>query len=220
VSAGELVVVCAGGAAGALPASVPFAVRRVVELCDLATPAELAAAAEVDRAHVLWLPPWTMLDTTAADEVAAWLSRAGGPPRVARARIELAHARSSAAVGRRVGLSDPGAVTLAGERALPWPEARVDELASAWRVMPPATLREHLESVNAQSSVVARLRHAAAEPASWRSLTWRPAAFAVRALASTRGGRRGLLPHVVIEAYREVLVAAKLWELAHVAGRT
>jgi len=61
----------------------------------------------------------------------------------------------------------------------------------------------------------ARLRDAAGLVASWRDLTVRPAALVARALLAVRGSRRAALPRVAVEAYREVLVAAKLWERAH-----
>ncbi|MEW6270622.1 MAG: hypothetical protein AB1689_15165 [Thermodesulfobacteriota bacterium] len=218
MSTGELVVVRFEGAA-ALPAALPFAVRRVVDTRELATPAEVAAAAETEHARVLWLPAWSRPGPRTLEAVAAWLERPGGTPRVARARLELAHAGGSAPADRRVVLSEPGAVELVGERVVAGSHAAIEDLAEPWTVAVPETLREHLEQVDVQTSAAARLRHAAREPARWRSLTWLPLAFALRALAGARGSRRELLPHVVIEAYREVLVAAKLWELAHVTGR-
>ncbi|HEY8517858.1 MAG TPA: hypothetical protein VIS07_20295 [Candidatus Binatia bacterium] len=215
----ELVVVRFDGAAEPLSADLPFAVRRVIDAREHATPESLLEAAEADQAAVLWLPPWASLDGRAAAAAAEWLARPASQPRAARVRLELAYAGTVADAGRRLVLSDPGAVTLEGERVVARPGARIDDLPEPWTVVVPETLREHLAQVDAQSSLAARLRHAAREPARWRSLVWIPATFALRALVATRGSRRLVLPHVVIEAYREVLVAAKLWELAHVAGR-
>lgn len=215
MSVPELVAVSFGNA----PSDATLAmlgVRAVVLAREVASPGALLAAAGVAEHHVLWLPAWAEVSPALATAVVDWCARDAAGPRVARLRVRLScGARAEIGAPARVLLSSPGAATLDGEQPRPVAAARIDELATALAVRLPEDLTEHLAGVNEQSSLTARLRHAAGREAAWADLSWRPALLALRALASATGTRRDALPHVVIEAYREVLATAKLWELAH-----
>lgn len=187
----------------------------VVLARDAESPGALLAAAGAAERCVLWLPAWADVSTSFVTAVGAWRAR-GGAPRVGRARVRLACGpRAEIGGPARVVLSSPGAVVLDGELPRAAAGVRVEELGTSLGIALPEDLTQHLEGVNHQSSVVARLRHAAGREAEWADLGLRPALRALRAVASATGSRREALPHAVIEAYREVLSAAKLWELAH-----
>lgn len=194
---------------------------RVVLLAEQESPAALATAVGAEAADVLWLPAWCAPGPDAAAAVAAWRTRAAvvTVPSVARAPL-LLHCGGGASVrvAARLVLSSPGAAAPFGEEPRSLPGARVEDLGPAWDVRLPADLNGHLEAVNRQTSVAARLRHAAGQVTTWRDLTLAPAARALRTLGGISGSRREAVPHVVIEAYREVLVAAKLWELGRGAA--
>lgn len=218
MSARELVVVraLAPGEGEELPAAL--AGSRLVVAADHATPAALAAAADVARADVLWLPPWTVLSDELAARVLAWRAAgdAGTAPRAARVRLELRCAdEASVLAPARLVLSGPASVDVDGEAPSLRPGTRVIDLGPPWPVALPPDLRSHLEAVNRQSSVAARLRHGTGRQPTWRALLLTPLVETVRACAAVRGSRRVLLPHLVVESYREVLVTAKLWEHAH-----
>jgi len=219
VSARELVIVALAGAAPALPPGWPIVVRRVVAASAFGSPHELAAAADLEHANVLWLPPWAALTPVVVASVGAWLALPepeGGNPRVAHAALRLCCGSTSISFGRRhLVLSSPGAVDLVGDAPRPRAASRGSELDDVWEAGLPDDLASHLEAVNVQSSTAARLRHAAGELTTWRALTVTPLALLARSMAGVHGSRREALPRVVIEAYRDVLVAAKLWELAH-----
>jgi hypothetical protein len=187
----------------------------VVVARDAASPAALLGAAGAAEHSVLWLPAWAHVSTSLVTAVGAWRTHDGGM-RVARAAARLTCGpRAEIAAPPRVVLSSPGSVVLDGD----WPRAadaaRVAELGVALEIRLPEDLTQHLEGVNHQSSVAARLRHGAGRDAAWLDLGLRPAWHALRAVLSATGSRREALPHAVIEAYREVLATAKLWELAN-----
>jgi hypothetical protein len=218
VTARELVIV--SPLAADVAADVPGALgaARVVAIAEHATPGALAGASDVARADVLWLPPWTVLTPDLVSRVHAWRVSAAtqAAPRVARARLELRCgdtliARASPALV----LSSPASVDLDGDLPRPLTGAQIDVLPGAWPVALPSDLRAHLEAVNAQSSASARLRHASGAAATWRALLVDPVVDTLRGIVAVRGSRRDALPRLVIESYREVLVAAKLWEHAH-----
>lgn len=188
----------------------------VVRARDAASPTALLQAANAAERWVLWLPAWAQVSTALVTAVHAWRARDAAVPRVARARVRLA-CGDGVEIGALplVLIASPGAATLDGEQPTPSPAARVDELAVPLEIRLPDDLTRHLEGVNEQSSVAARLRHAAGREAAWSGLAWRPTLVVLRALASATGSRRVALPHAVIEGYREVLSTAKLWELAH-----
>jgi hypothetical protein len=215
VSASQLIVVSFGDA----PSDATLAmlgVRDVVLARDAASPAALLAAAGAAERHVLWLPAWADVSPALATAIGDWRARDAAGPRVVRVHVRLScGARTEIGAPVRVLLSSPGAATLLGEEPRALASARVDEVAATLAVRLPEDLTEHLAGVNEQSSIAARLRHAAGREAAWADLAWRPALLALRALASATGTRRDALPHAVIEAYREVLSTAKLWELAH-----
>lgn len=169
-------------------------------------------------ADVAWLPPWGDPGADAVAEVAAWRARvaASPAPSVARAawRLRLEDG-TSVRLPPRIALSTPGAAAALADAPRALPGARVEDLVAPWDVALPADLAAHLAAVNQQSSVAARLRHAAGRTPAWRDLTTVPATYVLRALGGVHGSRRTALPHLVVEAYREVLVAAKLWELAN-----
>ena len=189
---------------------------EVVLARDAASPPVLLQTARAAERWVVWLPAWAHVSTALVTAVHAWRAHDGGAVRVARAQVRLA-CGEGVAIGAppRVLVSSPGAATLDGEQPAPAPAARVDELAVPLEVFLPDDLTRHLEGVNQQSSLAARLRHASGREAAWSGLAWRPALLLLRALASASGSRRVALPYAVIEAYREVLSTAKLWELAH-----
>lgn len=184
---------------------------------DAASPADLLARARATERVVLWLPAWGHVSDTLAAAIVAWRTseRAAGA-RVARVPVTRSCGPRAALGGMApVLLSSPGAVVLDGETPRPLAHARVATLDARLEIRLPEDLTLHLAGVNEQSTLVARLRHAAGRQATWSDLCWHPALHAVRALVSAHGARREALPHAVIEAYREVLSAAKLWELAH-----
>lgn len=196
-------------------ALLALGVADVVLARDAASPPALLAAARAAERPVLWLPAWAHVSTALVTAVGAWRASDAGA-RVAQARLRLFCGERAELGGvGRVVLSSPGAVVLCGELPQPAPGARVEELAVPLEVRLPEDLTQHLEGVNQQSALAARLRHAAGHEATWADLAWRPALLGLRALASATGSRREALPHAVIEAYREVLSTAKLWELAH-----
>ena len=214
MSAPDLVAVAFGDAPPDA-ALLALGVADVVLARDAMSPSALLTAARAAARPVLWLPAWTHVSTSLVTAVGAWRARDAGA-RVAQARLRLSCGeRAELGGAERVVLSAPGAVVLDGERPRPAPGARVEELAVPLEVRLPEDLTKHLEGVNQQSALAARLRHAAGREAGWADLAWRPALLGLRALASATGSRREALPHAVIEAYREVLSTAKLWELAH-----
>lgn len=188
----------------------------VVQARDAASPAALLRAADAAERWVLWLPAWAHVSTALVTAVHAWRAQGADVPRVARAQVRLG-CGDGVEIGAapRLLLASPGAATLDGEQPSPSPAARVDELAVPLEIRLPDDLTRHLDGVNEQSSVAARLRHAAGREAAWSGLAWGPALVVLRALGSATGSRRVALPHAVIEGYREVLSTAKLWELAH-----
>jgi hypothetical protein len=178
---------------------------------------DVVAATASAAADVAWLPPWGDLGADAVAEVAAWRARVAGLPAASlarAARVLRLDDGTRVRLPARIALSTPGAVVPLGDEPRALPGARIEDLAVPWDVALPADLASHLAAVNEQSSVAARLRHAAGRTIAWRDLTTVPAGYLLRALGGVRGSRRVALPHLVIEAYREVLVAAKLWELA------
>lgn len=216
---------------------LPFAVSRRVVTAEASSPDDLARTADTDHDAVLWLPAWARLDERAASEVRAWLERmaagdvvpgtatgladagAAARPSVARARLHLVSREATLLLREpRVVLSSPGAVDVVGEVPAPRAGALVEELATPWDLVLPPSLDEHLAAVNRQSGVAARLRFAAGVRPAWRDLAWTPVASVLRDLVRLDGSRRAGLPRLVVEAYREVLVSAKLWELRHGAG--
>lgn len=211
-----LTVVRLDGGDAPLAAGLAALARRELRASAFATPGELEAALAGDEADVLWLPPWACVDDALLAAVAAFREAArGGALRVARARLRLRVARAAIDLPEpHVLLSTPGAARLDGERPVPGPGAALDELPAPLVLDLPATLAEHVAAMNEQTSLAARLRDASGAAASWRDLTVRPAGFLVRALAAVHGSRREALPRIVIEAYRQVLVGAKLWERA------
>jgi len=175
----------------------------------------LAAAQHAD---VAWLPAWCAPGERAIADAADWRARAATTtaPRAARAALRLrCDGDTSIVLPPRLVLATSCALDALTDEPRLRAGVPIDDLATPWDVLLPDDLAAHLDSVNVQSSAAARLRHAAGREAAWRDLTLVPAAYAVRALAGTRGSRRTALPRVVIEAFREVLVATKLWELAH-----
>lgn len=211
----ELVVVARAGLARGRQ-DTTFAVQRIVAAEEFAAPRELAAAAEIESRHVLWLPAFAELTPGVAARVTAWLASADASPRVAHAAVRLRCGATTIPLrARQLVLSSPGAVDLIGDTPHARPGVRDGDLGEPWEVSLPADLNAHLEAVNLQTSAAARLRHAAGERTSWRSLTLAPLGIFARGLGGVRGSRREAVPRLVIEAYREVLVAAKLWELAH-----
>lgn len=184
---------------------------------DASSPADLLQRARASERPVLWLPAWAQVSSALVDGIAAWRAAdSGGAARVARVRVARSCGPRAAFGGETIVLlSSPGAVLLDGEAPRPAAGARIEELATALEIRLPEDLTQHLAGVNEQSTLAARLRHAAGREATWSDLSWRPVLHAVRALASASGARREALPHAVIEAYRGVLAAAKLWELAH-----
>ena len=220
----ELVVVSFAGVPDGLAMLAPIAVCRVVAARDFDSPPELARAAEIDRSHVLWLPTWTVLTPGVVAAVAGWLASAVAAPhapRVARARLRWRCGSASLALAApQVVLSSAAAIELGAELPQPRAGAQITDLDAAWDIALPADLNAHLDAVNRQSSTVARLRHAAGRSATWRDLTLTPLAQTLRSVVALRGARRAALPHLVIEAYRDVLVTAKLWELAHPSDAT
>jgi len=217
VSALPLVIVALGTVPDAAVVTA-LGASRVLMLGTDDVVAETAIAAAV---HVAWLPPWAALGPDVAAEVAAWCARAAdaSAPVVACAvpRLRLDDA-TSVRLPPRIVLSSPGAVDALGDAPRARRGARREDLVAPWDVALPVDLRSHLDAVNQQSSVAARLRHEAGQTTAWRDLTMVPAGYVVRALAGVTGSRRAALPHLVVEAYREVLVAAKLWELANGAA--
>lgn len=214
MSAADLAVVAFGDA----PPDAALATLGAADVLlasDAASPAALLAAARAAERSVLWLPAWARVSTSLVTAVGAWRAHADGA-RVAWARVRLGCGpRAQIGGPARLVLSSPGAVLLDGELPRAAVGARVEDLGVPLEVVLPEDLTEHLAGVNQQSSVVARLRHAAGREAAWADLALRPALLTLRAVASATGSRREALPHAVIEAYREVLSAAKLWELAH-----
>lgn len=188
---------------------------HVVLAGDAGSPAALLAAARATEQSVLWLPAWAQVSTALVTAVGAWRAHGDGT-RVARARVRLGCGpRAEIGGPERLVLSSPGAVALDGELPRAAAGARIEDLGVPLEILLPEDLTEHLAGVNQQSSIAARLRHAAGRDAAWSDLAFRPALLALRGVASATGSRREALPHAVIEAYREVLSAAKLWELAH-----
>lgn len=220
MSARPLVAVALGDPPDeAVPAAL--GASRVFLLGEQESPAALAAILAAEQADVLWLPAWCAPGPDAAAAVARWRARpaALSEPSVARAPL-LLHCGGGASVrvAARLVLSSPGAAAPFGEVPRSVPGALVEDLAAVWDVRLPEDLASHLEAVNRQTSVAARLRHAAGQVTTWRDLTLGPAGRALRALGGMTGSRREAVPRVVIEGYREVLVAAKLWELGRGAA--
>lgn len=184
---------------------------------DHASPQALLDAAGAARRAVVWLPAWAEPSPALVVEIREWRATAGGAsgPAVALAVPRLVCAEASMRLAPRVLLSTPNAVTLHGETPLPVASATTVALAEPLDVRLPDDLQTHLEQINQQTSVAAGLRHAAGRQAAWRDLVATPLALALRGLAAASGSRRAALPRLVLEAYREVLVTAKLWELAH-----
>lgn len=204
------------GDAPAAAALAALGAANVVLARDAASPAALLAEAAAGERFVLWLPAWARVTAPLVSAVQAWCARDTAGARIARARVRWV-CGGHAEIGGPVWmlLSAPGSVSLAGELPHPIPAARADDLTVPLEVELPDDLAQHLEGVNQQSSVAARLRYASGLEAQWAGLAWRPALLLLRALASASGSRRAALPHAVVEAYREVLATAKLWELAH-----
>lgn len=214
---GAMLVVVSFGDAPDAPALDALGTGEVVLARDAISPADLLARARATERTVLWLPAWGQVGGALAGEVARWRdSDRDAAPRVARVRaVRSCGARAALGGMQPVLLSSPGAVVLDGETPRPVGGARVVDLPAPLEIRLPEDLTQHLAGVNEQSTLTARLRHAAGREVTWADLCWRPALHAAHALASATGVRREALPHAVIEAYREVLAAAKLWELAH-----
>lgn len=220
MNARPLVLVALGDAPDETPVAA-LGVERVVVLAEQDSSAALASTLAAEPSDVLWLPAWCVPGPDAAAAVAAWRGRAAvsATPCAARAELRLhCGGGTSVRVAARLVLSSPGAAELSGEEPHPRPDAQVEDLGMPWDVRLPDDLASHLEAVNRQSSLAARLRHAAGRAPGWRDSTVTPAGIAVRALLGVSGSRREALPRVLIEAYREVLIAAKLWELGHGAA--
>ena len=218
MTARELVIVSFAGPGSTTELPAALGEVRVVAAHEHASATALAQAANVARADVLWMPPWTVLAPELVASIVAWRTAAAsaGTPRVARVRLELRCAGTTITLAApRLVLSSPAAIELDGDLPRPRAGAHIDDLAPPWPVALPGDLRAHLEAVNVQTSTAARLRHAAGRVATWRALLLTPAIETLRGLAAVRGSRREALPRLVIESYREVLVTAKLWEHAH-----
>lgn len=236
------VAVLAGDDAGAAQ-QVAGLVSRVVTPAEHPTPEELGALA--GRATVAWIPPLSALEPGVLEALRRWCTArdaavSAGPGGAAAERCEGAASGAGLQAGRatapgdlvwarpwllvdgaelplerRIVLSAPGAVRLHGGELHPAPGARGVELDARWVLRPPAHLADHLAAVNAQSGHAARLLFLAGAEPTLRSLALRPCRSLVRSLAGVRGERRLALPRAVLEAYRDVLTAAKLWELGH-----
>jgi len=216
MTARPLVIVALGAPPDAAVETALGAARVLVLGTD-----DVVAQTATAAVDVAWLPPWAAPGADAVAEVAAWRTRAleMPAPSVARAtpRLRLDDG-TTVRLPPRIVLSSPAAADALGDAPRARSGARSENLVAPWDVALPADLQSHLEAVNRQSSVAARLRHEAGRTTAWRDLTTVPAGYVLRALAGVRGSRRAALPHLVVEAYREVLVAAKLWELANGAA--
>jgi hypothetical protein len=194
---------------------------RVVVVGEDTTHRELQRLAAEET--VLWLPPWAMVDDAAERALAAWLASVDGdaagaavPARCAVAAIALFSEPVAIALPRRVVASTRDAVEVRGERAAARAGAACEPLAAVIGARAPATLSEHLQAVNRQSSRAARLRLEAGERPTVAALAVAPLAILAGALVRARGRRRRALPRAVLESYRDVLATAKLWELREV----
>jgi hypothetical protein len=178
--------------------------------------AEIEALAATERA--IWLPPWTVGDPALAAAIGEWLGQAGDAPQVALARRELVFGEVAIPLPRFVLLSTPGAVRVGGDLPAPRPAIPRTTIGARLRMRPPATLSEHLLAINRQTSEAALLSRDAGLRPTWSALWLRPTILVARALVGARGARRLALPRAVLEAYRGVLVNAKLWELCAASG--
>jgi hypothetical protein len=207
--------------APAEPVLAALGADRLVLLGDHATPRGLADAVAAERADVLWLPAWCVPGPEAAADVTEWRARAAACATACAARAPLLLHCGDATTVRitpALVLSSPGAAQPFGEEPRLGQDVAVETLAAPWDVRLPEDLTSHLEAVNRQSSVAARLRHTAGRRPAWRDFTVAPVGKALRGAVAITGSRRVALPRVVLEAYREVLVTAKLWELVHGAA--
>ena len=200
-----LTVVALGPAgAGAAPPP-PGLVSEWIAVEEIAGPSELEAIAS--RASVLWLPAWTRLSDEDWLAVRSWHS---GAASIARARLAIAGASSVAAAGRALVLSRDGAAGL--RLGVPTADARGGvDLPGRWVLAPPSGLSEHLQGVNHQTTAAVRVSSERAAAPGFGALL-RPLAALPLRFAAGRGSGRERFSRNVLEAYRDVLLAAKSWE--------
>ena len=183
---------------------------RAIPIRDVGGPGELEAA--IAGAFAVWLPPFAIADAEMADAIATFRARGTDRARVGWCGARLIAEDVEIRLPATVAVSSPGAVSLRGPDPRPRRGAIREELGATWRMHPPPTLSAHLDAVNRQSGEVARLLHLSGVRPSRRELALRPLLFLARAMLGARSRRNASAPRAVLEAYRRVLVAAKLWE--------
>jgi hypothetical protein len=175
------------------------------------TPADVARAADIGaRASVVWAHPWTRPTAELCRSIADLFSTPSA--RIAQVRRRLVWREGSLSLGRALVASTPGSVSLAGDRPIARDQAAVTELAAELLLDAPASLEAHLAEINADTSLAVGLGCGEDDPPWVRGLLWSPMSFALRALVTARGPRRAALPRIALEAYRQTLFTAKLWE--------
>lgn len=200
-----------------------LAVALGARIVTLRSAADLdRAVQESERSTVVWTHPWTRATPELCQALCRTLGdfAAGGGVRVALARRSLVWRDGSISLGRALVASAPGSILLRGDRPLARRDAVIAELGLDWQLDAPASLDAQLAEINADTSIAADLAAAAGDVPTWRGLLWSPLGFALRALASAHGRRRTGLPRIALEAYRQTLFTAKLWERRTVSAAT
>lgn len=183
-------------------------VKDRIAIEDMAGAVELEAIAL--RATILWRPAWARLTEESWLAVRRWLD--GSAP-TARARLSVEVPGAVAPIGAALVLSRPGAARL--RRGAPTALARGSvELPQPWVLAAPRTLAGHLQGVNQQTSAAVRASSECDAPPGIGALL-RPFVALPLRLGAGRGPARDRFARSVIEAYRDVLLAAKTWERRH-----
>ncbi|MBU6281232.1 hypothetical protein KGQ64_03240 [bacterium] len=210
MSAPTRLAVLAGEPAAGSPLRPEDLADRVASLGDGIGLQEVRAAAAVGE--ILWLPPWAHLD----DRLARGLERfRSGTAEVASAAPLLRDPDATIRLRRTVLVAKPGAARVLPTGLAPLAGARASVFDETLEVRPPG-LSGHLSGIDRQAEVCARLLEEAGVRASGARLAAAPIARLLSAMARSSGDRRAALARATLEAFREVLVQAKLWERASV----
>jgi hypothetical protein len=215
MSARGLVAVCWGEPAPEAASALGEITERTVAVAPGADPSEVERLAAAKP--VLWLPASARIEPPLAAAIGAWLEDAAASPRVAFARCGLEAGPVEVPLPRVLLLSTPGALRIVAGEPQPCRGVASSTLPVRLRWCAPASLSAHLMAINAETNLRARRLNDAGALPSWTGLTLRPLLVLAPAVLCARGPRRLALPRAVLEAYREVLLTAKLWELRHVS---
>lgn len=169
-------------------------------------------ARELLESGFVWLPGRTV----AGDELRRAFEGFGsdGDGRVGTAGFEAEVEGLRVPLGERVVIAGPKAARFSSHGLVAAAGAPVSRLDVTVRVRVPERIGEHLQAINAETSVLASLAASTGDDMpSWRALALAPLVGTVRGWLGSRGGDRGRAFSVAfLESFAPAAVAAKLWE--------